>query len=747
MRKVLLPLFLMLLVFLLFCYKTGFLLYAETKDYENNQTPSKQIFDMAANISFKMENFKSPSVLLQTADTFENGISLKTDTAQDNTSSLTLCIKSSVYSPLCYPIANGLRPSEERAIQLYYDKDKRLKAFLDNVPQMDIKSLTFEPELAASGIRTDSPEKITTDIKTFETTVLGKILVGTENRRAAWGAIYLLFVLAAIAIPMAAAGKTILKSVMETSVTDKWLLLSSSFFTGLAFAVSSYLLITLASKNSILAFWITFAFLTALSAKPIVFYFRQKNKTVDYKMILSFSLLFVIIFIFHIPAFTETIPSVWGFSGSLHSGRYANIAAFIYHHNVIPTISQNFGQSILTVMIMYMGSLNPYMILNLWLNAVMAMLALLVFGFLGSYTDSLRNKIAGTILVVCAQPALSLNYMLMWDSGSPLIYNHYSDSLLSLATVLVFIIFLLNPKKKVSIIYGSLFIFALSFYWTVGSPQAIILIICGLSAVIFFYYAGILFKKSKNKKLQNFGNMIRTVKIDKKYIFVIIVIFACALLISRYNFGMFLSSDIANHSIPGVMTAPSELNLEIGTMVHILPEYTKKYPLPLTADTFAKENIYEIIWQIEAALWHSLRLTFFSWLGLLLAFFYLLKNRRDKNTAITGGKEYYSTREELMFKTLSIFAGVIFIAAYTVTFLFSSKWQLTRFLYIGVFLTFILLVISSIKLGYDKKRFTWVVFAFLLIPFIYYSIVKFLIVVTNGGYFNNILSIIYYFKG
>lgn len=750
MRKIILPISLVIL--LLICYKTNFLLYKNATNIDTNNVNATDIFEIQTNLQFKIDTPHSPLILLQTSQNIEKGISVKTENSNNNRIILSACIANTIPNILCYNIENNIEPNKEYLLKLSYNKNKQLVVTINGSQKLDIKTLSFVPEISKiiypenqQGL---SLSVVNEDISVKKLTFLGNILVGTQYRIAICEIIYMLLILMVLIIPATIVGTKILKKILEISNLNKFSIIACSFFIGLTFAISSYLLIATESKNSFMAFWITLCILVILSAKDIVSYIKEKNKTINYKIIFSFICLFVVIFFIRMYEFREIIPTVWGFAGSLHSGRYVNIATFIFNNNVIPSISQNFGQSILTVMTMYMGSLNPYLILNLWLTTISTMLVFLVFGFIGLYTKSLRNKIAGTIVILFTHPALSLTFMLVWDSGSPVIYNVYSDSLMSLATILIFILFLQNSNKTFSIIHSILFIFSLSFYWVVGCPQTLILCICGLLGMIFIYYLSKLLRKIKTNKLQNILNVTQIVIINKKYLLIIFIIFTGSLLFSHYNFGMLMSADIPKNNIEGTMQAPASLTLDIGHMIHRLPEWTGYRFSSITKNAIVNSKPYNIIWDIESSLWDSFRLMFFSWVGTILMFFYLYKTKSEKQNLTTMPNEngVLTTVSIEKIKILFIFSSIIFVTSFILSFIFSPKWELTRFLYIGIFLTSILLIIAVIKLGFDKKYLTWFIFVIIIIPTIHFSITRFSIVIGNFNvYINNIVSVTYYF--
>lgn len=201
-----------------------------------------------------------------------------------------------------------------------------------------------------------------------------------------------------------------------------------------------------------------------------------------------FAAFFVYILLYWIQPFSELLPT--SMIGSLHSGRYANIATYIFEKNSIPVLNQNYGQSILSSIPLFFGLNSPYLALNFWLSTSLVFLFFTVYGLFRWFGLSEGRLLAGTFMLMFGNTALSLTHVLVIDSGSPFVFNGYTDSIFSIGSFLGFLLLLQRYYHDdiKSIFYASFMISILCVSWNIASSQNVVLSLALLIPVLIIIW-------------------------------------------------------------------------------------------------------------------------------------------------------------------------------------------------------------------------------------------------------------------
>jgi len=319
-------------------------------------------------------------------------------------------------------------------------------------------------------------------------------------------------------------------------------------------------------------------------------------------------LLFAAIIPFAVIVFwtSNILPGVVAYIGSCHSPRYAGLAQYIVTANHIPTLNQNFGQSMLASIPMFMGIQTPYLNLNIWLSISIVALFFLVVGYLRMF--GVDFAFLGAMIALGGNTALSLTHVVVVDSYSPPLLSGYSDSVISLGSFLVFadLVWLLGEKKERSFAV-SLFCVAIFFIgWNYSAPQNIMVGLALLAVIVI------------KKWLERSGLLRRET--------MLLGIAAGAFIVGAGFGGMFTPrSLVESPDVPGLMSLEKGIAIipafpyrtgfghyKSGTA----PQYNLNVPMREFVEKSTVKEKYELFYQAETQFWLSLRVVFFPLLAL-----------------------------------------------------------------------------------------------------------------------------------
>ena len=185
--------------------------------------------------------------------------------------------------------------------------------------------------------------------------------------------------------------------------------------------------------------------------------------------------------------------SVFDSFGSLHSGRYANLATYIVYSKSIPILNQNYGQSLLAAALMMLGIKSPFLALHLWLALSKIFFWLTMYGFFRHMGLGQGKAGLASALSYLGNTALSATFVLVNDSGYPPLLIAYTDTLSALATLPVVAVGLTSPlsaasfrgkRAALALVLPAL----LGLYWQMASPQNALLLVPALAVPVMLLF-------------------------------------------------------------------------------------------------------------------------------------------------------------------------------------------------------------------------------------------------------------------
>lgn len=466
-----------------------------------------------------------------------------------------------------------------------------------------------------------------------------------------------------------------------------------AYFTGMALFASFWRIISYLINSASLSMY-----LTILICIIIIYVFGRKfikTSIINVFVIVKnnyFSILGISAFIFLFTLFYWITPfnelNPFTIIGSLHSPRYANLATYILDFDRIPIVGQNYGQSMLTTIPMIVGLNKPLLTLNLWLSVTMVNFVFLTYTLFRYLNLKRKYALLGSIVVLFGNTAISFVQALVIDSGSPFICNGYTDSISSIGTFILFVLYLKkiydnNTQYKISI-KDFVILFILAIYWNISSPQNIIFAFAFLSILIF------------SDLIQ--GKFLKSVFLK------ISIVFFVFNLIGITQGGMFTPSNFKDKiNLPGMMDIKDKSGIEIspGMPYHIGWAGTWEYgPTVTNSHEVVKEtlksvksnplkNIIKSIYLFESIVTDSLRIIFWPFLGIVGL--YIINKKYLKKRYNTEEKEVLNKYNLLFYCSI-----ITFCIGFMLTFVFKIsgyKWELSRFLILGYFLGMVCLVV------------------------------------------------------
>lgn len=451
-----------------------------------------------------------------------------------------------------------------------------------------------------------------------------------------------------------------------------------SYFLGIGLILSVWRISAsiLGSASISLIFSFLFLLLLCISQKI-------KRKDIEYivfeikkKKYLLFIFFFIVIF--KLLTLLNDFDDIHSHFGSVESGRYANIAYYITNSDKIPIIGQNYGQSMLASILLFTGVDAPYLALNMWLSISLFFFCILIYEFLKSVNVNIMIARVGVFIVMFGSTALSFTRIMVLDIGNPLILSGYTDTIFSMGTVLLFLIWY-GSFTKTDISYNLLMknmsiFFILGTSWSFTSPQNILLIITFL--LFMFVYT--------NKR---------------RMVFLSITIFMIFFIIGISQGGLFSPLYIRDVTeIPGLIESGISSNdspvivpafpFHFG-MINVWKYGNDRYEKPVYDNLMNFSiQINNMIFRVESNLWTSIRIFFFPIFG-ILAMLYLVKYKQ------------YSIKS-IDIKILLLFSLMSFIIGFLMVFFINiSKWPLSRFL-IPSYLMGMIFLVMVIDFYYPK---------------------------------------------
>ena len=276
-------------------------------------------------------------------------------------------------------------------------------------------------------------------------------------------------------------GITLITVIKDSAVTllcaNIPLLVSTSYFTGLSFIIlvfraSDYILENVKSSLQITAA-ITAAILLMNYKKSLVVVFSSRNWIFIY--FLATFLISILLLFYWLPP-TTTPYDVNALIGSLHTGRYVNLANYINKCGYIPVIGQNSGLSIALAFIQSISPVSPYAIIFILQTSSVMALSIFAYGIFMGISQSAPKSAIGALTFMLGSSFLSLAYVVVIDSGSPFLLNGSTDAILGIFLIIaiVVLIFFYQKNKQTIATLPLLGLFiGMSFF---SAPQHIVFI-------------------------------------------------------------------------------------------------------------------------------------------------------------------------------------------------------------------------------------------------------------------------------
>lgn len=283
-------------------------------------------------------------------------------------------------------------------------------------------------------------------------------------------------------------GKAVLGQVELDNDNDCYIL-AGSYFIGMAVYLSVLRTLALFIPSFKIAFW-------ALLIVGIVFFvLRNYRRHIAWivkrkRLAISAGVLWVVstfhALLYRICVLGEN-PHVLTSIGTIGSQRYAGIAAYIVKQDHVPVLNQSYGQSLLASFSNMLGRDNLCFALVLWLSLSGAFLCLFLYGVFRSFFS------AGlSVLLVCVvdigSVSLTLAPIRVVDSDYPLLFSGYTDSVVGVATFMIFLEMMVRILKKESKLRFSHYLVTACFvvYWAMSAPHNIcILLGAGFLLLVF----------------------------------------------------------------------------------------------------------------------------------------------------------------------------------------------------------------------------------------------------------------------
>jgi hypothetical protein len=371
--------------------------------------------------------------------------------------------------------------------------------------------------------------------------------------------------------------------------------------------------------------------------------------------------------------------------GSIHSGRYANVGVFIFEHDTIPRLNQNYGQTLLVATHLILGVKAPFASLTAWVAMALAALALLCYGFFRQVLPTCWRALVATFIVLFCNVALSFTHVLVFDNGSPIGLMGYTDTVSAVGTWLVFCLWLCAwIGNEPGLSPGSLVCPGLlGLFWCMSAPQNIVmgLLLCGGLAL------SVLARRQPLPGLRGVGAA---------------VVLLLALLVGRIPGGMLMpEARVQETGLPGVMTTSSRNKTGLRTHFGLLfvvshfgvlrfadsldnPTYDD---LLVQARAFGPDEVYRSqAFRIESLAWTACRMMFFPLVGVCGFCLALCWRERREDAPLLNSRAFGLSAA----LSLAAGLGLAFLFDYN-----GFKWEMTRFMIPGAVLGLVALILMS----------------------------------------------------
>lgn len=461
-------------------------------------------------------------------------------------------------------------------------------------------------------------------------------------------------------------GKAVLGQVELDNDNDCYIL-AGSYFIGMAVYLSVLRTLALFIPSFKIAFW-------ALLIVGIVFFvLRNYRRHIAWivkrkRLAISAGVLWVVstfhALLYRICVLGEN-PHVLTSIGTIGSQRYAGIAAYIVKQDHVPVLNQSYGQSLLASFSNMLGRDNLCFALVLWLSLSGAFLCLFLYGVFRRFFS------AGlSVLLVCVvdigSVSLTLAPIRVVDSDYPLLFSGYTDSVVGVATFMIFLEMMVRILTKESKLRFSHYLVTacLVVYWAMSAPHNIcILLGAGFLLLVFL--------------------LVRRERFNVKNGIKLACVVMAACIIGILEGGMLTPSGLVDEvSVDGVMTvaegADENLSSQGIVFVPVMNYQLMKSKdvlwklgwgymesiLDYAVDALHQGSWYVLVHCLTSLWWDSVRIIFWPLLG-VLGMGLIACQKKDREIS------YWAV---LGFSVLAVGYPVAFLIS-----LNGYKWALSRF--------------------------------------------------------------------
>ncbi len=254
---------------------------------------------------------------------------------------------------------------------------------------------------------------------------------------------------------------------------------SIGYFLGLSVNIVLIRIIDAIAKN----FFISLYLVTVLEIIYIILNlkllkcFFKKFSVLNYLKIVSATcFVYFLLFFFWTRDLSQPNEPIGTF-GTLHSYRYAWLSNVMVECNVVPTVGQNTGQSMLAAISSVISNTQqPYFYLGAWLSLSMTMFFVLIKNILILFGLNQKTSGFASALFMCLGCSLSFKFISVVDSGYPLFLNGYTDIILGTAIFLLVCYILITKTENKSNAFDNFIIFSFFSCSYFVAPQNILIL-------------------------------------------------------------------------------------------------------------------------------------------------------------------------------------------------------------------------------------------------------------------------------
>lgn len=461
-------------------------------------------------------------------------------------------------------------------------------------------------------------------------------------------------------------GKAVLGQAELDNNNDCYIL-AGSYFIGMAVYLSVLRTLALFIPSFKIAFW-------ALLIVGIVFFvLRNYRRHIAWivkrkRLAISAGVLWVVstfhALLYRICVLGEN-PHVLTSIGTIGSQRYAGIAAYIVKQDHVPVLNQSYGQSLLASFSNMLGRDNLCFVLVLWLSLSGAFLCLFLYGVFRRFFSAGLSALLVCVVDI-GSVSLTLAPIRVVDSDYPLFFSGYTDSVVGVATFMIFLEMMVRILKKESKLRFSHYLVTVCFvvYWAMSAPHNIcILLGAGFLLLVFL--------------------LVRRERFNVKNGIKLACVVMAACIIGILEGGMLTPSGLVDEvSVDGVMTvaegADENLSSQGIVFVPVMNYQLMKSKdvlwklgwgymesiLDYAVDALHQGSWYVLVHCLTSLWWDSVRIIFWPLLG-VLGMGLIACQKKDREIS------YWAV---LGFSVLAVGYPVAFLIS-----LNGYKWALSRF--------------------------------------------------------------------